>query len=62
MRLFARYGVCEYWIVDPALEQIEVHTLEDGAYRRAQVLSGDDLVRSVLLPDLAFEAARAFVR
>ena len=62
MRLFARHGVREYWIVDPILERIEVHTLEDGAYRRAQVASGADVVRSVLLPDLTFDAARAFVR
>ena len=62
MRMFARYGVREYWIVDPVLEQIEIHTLEDHAYRRAQVASGGDVVRSVLLPDLRFEAARAFVR
>ena len=60
--MFARYGVREYWIVDPILEQIEVHTLEDGVYRRAQVASGDDIVRSLLLPDLTFEAARAFAR
>ena len=60
--MFARYGVREYWIVDPILEQLEVHPLEDGAYRRAQIASGDDIVRSVLLPDLTFEAARAFVR
>ena len=52
----------EYWIVDPILEHIEIHPLEDGAYRQAQVASGDDIVRSVLLPDLTFEAARAFVR
>lgn len=62
MRMFARYGVREYWIVDPLLERIEVHTLEAGAYRQAQVASGDDIVRSVLLPDLTFEAARAFAR
>ena len=62
MRMFARHGVREYWIVDPVLERIEIHALEDGAYRRAQAASGDDTVRSVLLPDLAFQAARAFVR
>ena len=62
MRMFARYGVREYWIVDPVLEQIEIHVLEDGAYRQAQVASGDDIVRSVLLPDLTFKAARAFAR
>ncbi len=38
-RTFARYGVPEYWIVDPVLQQIEIHALEDGAptgKRRAQ--------------------------
>ena len=37
MRTFARYGVPEYWIVDPVLKQIEVHALRDGAYRETQV-------------------------
>ena len=62
MRTFARYGVPEYWIVDPVLERIEVHSLEDGVYREAQVAAGDDTVQSVLLPDLTFEAARVFER
>ena len=33
MRLFARYGVPECWIVDPVARRIEVHALEEGAYR-----------------------------
>ena len=60
MRTFARYGVPEYWIVDPIARKIEVHALEDGVYRQTQVATGDETVRSVLLPDLAFEAARVF--
>ena len=60
MRMFARYGVPEYWIVDPVRLEIEVHTLEQGAYRQAQVATGVDTVRSVLLPDLTFVAARIF--
>ena len=62
MRLFARHGVPEYWLVDPVHEQIEVHSLGDGSYRQAQVASGEDIVHSLLLPDLIFEAGRAFVR
>ena len=58
--LFARYGVPEYWIVDPVARQIEVHALEEGAYRETQVASGDETVQSVLLPDLTFDAARVF--
>ena len=60
MHVFARYGVPEYWIVAPAAQRIEVHTLEEGAYRATQVASGGGTVRSVLLPDLTFEAARVF--
>ena len=60
MRLFARYGVPEYWIVDPLARQIEVLALEDGVYRATQVASADETVQSVLLPDLTFEAARVF--
>ena len=61
MRMFARYGVPEYWIVDPIRRRIEVHVLEEGSYRRAQVASVDDTVRSLLLPDLTFDAARLFM-
>lgn len=60
MRMFARYGVPEYWIVDPVDRRIEVHVLEQGSYCQAQVATGGDTVRSVLLPDLAFEAGGIF--
>ena len=60
MRTFARYGVPEYWIVDPIDREIEVHRLEGGVYRQAQAAARDDTVRSVLLPDLRFEAGRVF--
>lgn len=60
MRMFAHYGVPEYWIVDPARRQVEVYVLADGAYRRAQAAPAGDTVRSVLLPDLEFDAARLF--
>ena len=62
MRMFARHGVRDYRIVDPVHEQIEVHPLADGSYGQAQVASGEDIVRSVLLPDLTCEAVRAFAR
>ena len=60
MRMFARYGVPEYWIADPVAGRIEVHVLGGGGYRQAQVATGGDTVRSVLLPDLAFEAGSIF--
>ena len=60
MQMFARYAVPEYWIVDPLERRIEVHVLVDGAYQPAQAARRDDTVRSVLLPDLKFPAARIF--
>ena len=60
MRMFAAYGVPEYWIVDPIRRQIDVHALENDAYRQAQSASADDIVRSVLLPGLAFPASHVF--
>ena len=60
MRIFARYGVSEYWIVDPVRLHIEVHVLAEGAYRQAQVATAGDTVRSVLFPDLTFAADSIF--
>ena len=60
MEMFARYGVPEYWIVDPVGLRVEVHVLGDGSYRQAQVATGGDSVRSTLLPDLTFTAAGIF--
>ena len=60
MRMFARYGVPEYWIVDPVRRQIEVHVLEADTYRLAQTARAGDTVRSVLLPDLRFDAGSVF--
>lgn len=56
MRMFARYGVPEYWIVGPVRGQIEVHVLEARAYRLVQEARAGDAVRSALLPALGFDA------
>ena len=61
MRMFAGYGVPEYWIVDPVRLRIEVHvSRERGLPLQRQAATGGDIVRSVLLPDLAFAAGSIF--
>lgn len=50
MRSYARYGVPEYWIVDPANEAIEQYVLDDGGYRLPKVYAGDDKVQSDHVP------------
>jgi Uma2 family endonuclease len=58
--MFARYGVREYWIVDPVARSIEVHRLEAGSYVLAQRAWGDDEVRSQVLPESAVRAVSIF--
>jgi Uma2 family endonuclease len=60
LEMFARYGVPEYWIVDPVNETIEVHGLEASGYRFAQRASGDDEVRSAVVPGAALRAGSIF--
>ena len=62
MRMFARYGVPEYWIVDPVVLEIEIHALDPdtATYRHAHTVAETDTARSVLLPDLTVDATHIF--
>jgi Uma2 family endonuclease len=60
MQMFARYGVPEYWIVDPVKETIEVHRLEAGGYLLVKRVGGDDRVESAVLPGAALRAGSIF--
>lgn len=55
LRLYARFGVREFWLVDPARRSIEVLALRDGKYEThcRAVLSG--VIRSAVLPGLSFD-------
>jgi Uma2 family endonuclease len=60
LQMFARYGVPEYWIVDPANEVIEVHRLEAGSYVLVQRATGKDDVRSAVVPGASLRADSIF--
>jgi Uma2 family endonuclease len=38
-RLYARFGIREYWIVVPESEEIEVYTLKNNAYQLYKIYS-----------------------
>ena len=59
-RWYRRYGVHEYWIIDPVSKTVEVSTLdEDTGRSRRKTAHGRGLVRSNVLTGFA-EPARAF--
>lgn len=47
---YARHGVGEYWIIDPAAESVEVCALVGSNYELKATLSGHDHLETPLLP------------
>ena len=58
--LYARAGVREYWLVDPDARSVEVLSLDGEAYHTAQLATGDDVVRSRVLPEASLPMAEIF--
>jgi len=59
-RLYARFGVCELWIVDPSLHSIEVFGNSAGRLHLAAVFGRSDTLRSDVLPSLRVVLAEVF--
>jgi Uma2 family endonuclease len=57
---YARAGVPEYWIADPATRTIEILVLKNGKYTSAGVFEGKAAFTSHVLPDCTVHVGRFF--
>ncbi len=60
LRMYAAYGIQEYWIVDWQLQQVTIYRREQGTLRPAATLLAGDTLTSPLLPGFACPVARLF--
>ena len=61
-KLYERYGVREYWIVDPELETVKIYRLTDQGYVRAAELAREtnEALSTPLLPGFQAPLAEVF--
>lgn len=57
---YAKFGVKEYWIVEPLTEIIEITRLQENVLASVGIFRNEDKVRSPLLPDLSFTVKDVF--
>ena len=57
---YAKFGVREYWVVNPATRSIEVLTLREGEYVSLGIYSGEMSPDSPVLPGFAFAVREIF--
>ncbi len=58
--IYARYGVREYWIVDPYEETITVFTLRGNTYDDGTILRSDDTLRAAVIEDFNIRVGEVF--
>jgi Uma2 family endonuclease len=60
LRLYARFGVREYWLVHPHPAVVEVLELSGDGYRIAGVYTDAETLHSPAFPDLVIELQAVF--
>ncbi len=59
-RLYAKFGVREYWIIDPDGKTVEVYCLKEGVFVLAKSFFENEYLESQLFPGLRIELSKVF--
>lgn len=60
LALYQRYGVREYWVVDPESRTVDVWSSRESSLDTRRVVCGEGLIQSSILPGLAIGLAEVF--
>ncbi len=60
--VYARFGVPEYWVVDPDADRIEVYRPRGRVYGKPEMLEPGEIITYDRLPGLEIDLARLFAR
>jgi len=60
LKAYARYGVGEYWIVDPAAEAVEIYRLAAQGFQLARKCGKEGTVETPLLPGFSLPVSSVF--
>jgi len=60
-RLYGKYGVAEYWIVDPEIQSLAIYGLTLNALEEMATFTNEEEIVSPLLPELHLNVTSLFV-
>jgi Uma2 family endonuclease len=60
LKAYARYGVTEYWIVDPVERAVEIYRLTPTGYQLARSFSEEESLSSPMLPGFELQVVSLF--
>jgi len=55
--LYARFGVSEYWIVDPHADRVEVYRLAGTTYTKPVIMEPGETLSTAVIPGLSLDVA-----